>query len=104
MFFLFNIIIAIGLGIVLGILKAATNIDLTFLGGLYSLALFCPGIAVGVRRLHDSDRTGLWMLIAFVPFLGAIALLVLVCMEGTAADNRFGPSPIKAISDTGGRF
>lgn len=97
MFFLFNIIIAFGLGIVFGILKGMANIDLLWISNIYSLAVLCPGIAVGVRRLHDIDKSGWWLLLAFIPFLGAIALIVMYCMDSTPGDNRFGPNP-KAIT------
>jgi len=60
---------------------------------LYSLAVFIPNLAVAVRRLHDSDRSGWWILIAFVPLIGAIWLLVLDLIDGTPGPNRFGPDP-----------
>jgi uncharacterized membrane protein YhaH (DUF805 family) len=43
-----------------------------------------------VRRLHDSDRSGFWYFIAFVPFIGGIWLLILLCMGSTPGPNRFG--------------
>nr|WP_302052016.1 DUF805 domain-containing protein [Hymenobacter sp. BRD128] len=64
--------------------------------GLYSLALLIPSLAVGVRRLHDVGKSGFFMLIAFVPLVGAIWLLVLFCTEGTRGDNEYGPDP-KAV-------
>jgi uncharacterized membrane protein YhaH (DUF805 family) len=54
---------------------------------------FIPGLAVLVRRLHDIDRSGWWMLISLVPVIGGIWLLVLLCSEGTYGPNRFGPGP-----------
>jgi uncharacterized membrane protein YhaH (DUF805 family) len=57
------------------------------------LGLVIPSIAAGVRRLHDTDRSGWWWLIAFVPLVGAIVLLVFFVLEGTKGDNRFGPDP-----------
>ena len=71
MFFLFNIIIAILLAVIEGIVGSPGIV-----GMLYSLAVLIPGIAVSVRRLHDTDRSGWWMLIALVPLIGAIVLLV----------------------------
>lgn len=61
--------------------------------GLYTLAVFLPSLAVGVRRLHDTDRSGWWMLISLVPFIGSIVLLVFMLLEGTLGQNRYGPSP-----------
>jgi uncharacterized membrane protein YhaH (DUF805 family) len=65
------------------------------ISGLASLALLLPSIAVGVRRLHDLDRTGWWLLIAFTG-IGVILLLVWDCMKGTSGPNRFGPDPLPA--------
>lgn len=61
---------------------------------LISLALFLPGWAVGIRRLHDIDRTGWWMLIAFT-IVGLILLFVWACIKGTSGQNRFGPDPLE---------
>jgi uncharacterized membrane protein YhaH (DUF805 family) len=66
-------------------------------GGVISLianlALLLPSLAVGVRRLHDTDRSGWWLLIALIPLVGFIVLLVFFVQDGTPAPNRFGPSP-----------
>jgi len=100
MFFLFNILISIGLTIIdsiTGTLSEAGGIGL--LSGLYSLAVLVPGIAVTVRRLHDTERSGLWILIILLPLIGAIVLLVFMCLDGTPADNRFGPSPKATVPD-----
>ncbi|MEN8374795.1 MAG: DUF805 domain-containing protein [Gemmatimonadota bacterium] len=61
--------------------------------GLFSLAMFVPLLSVSVRRLHDTGRSGLWLLILFVPILGALAILVLALLDGQPGDNRFGPNP-----------
>jgi uncharacterized membrane protein YhaH (DUF805 family) len=58
--------------------------------GLSILALLLPGLAVTVRRLHDTDRSGWWILLGFIPF-GGIVLLVFYCLRGTEGPNRFGP-------------
>ncbi len=63
---------------------------------IVALALIIPSIAVGVRRLHDTDRSGFWLLIVFVPLIGGVALLVWFCFRGAAGDNRFGPEPQSA--------
>jgi uncharacterized membrane protein YhaH (DUF805 family) len=62
---------------------------------LVNLALFLPGLAVSVRRLHDLDRTGWWLLLIFT-VIGIIVLLVWDCMRGTVGPNRFGPDPLAA--------
>jgi uncharacterized membrane protein YhaH (DUF805 family) len=61
---------------------------------IWSLANLLPGIAVGVRRLHDTDRSGWWLLISFIPLIGAIVLLVFFCTKGTTGPNRFGHDPL----------
>jgi uncharacterized membrane protein YhaH (DUF805 family) len=60
---------------------------------LYSLAVLLPGIGVTIRRLHDSGRSGWWLLLVFVPFLGWIALLVFYILESEPGDNAYGPNP-----------
>jgi uncharacterized membrane protein YhaH (DUF805 family) len=64
---------------------------------LVNLALFLPGLAVSVRRLHDLDRTGWWLLLIFT-VIGIIVLLVWDCMRGTVGPNRFGPDPLVATA------
>jgi uncharacterized membrane protein YhaH (DUF805 family) len=63
------------------------------LSTLSALALFLPGLAVSVRRLHDIDRTGWWLLIALTG-IGLIVLLVFDCIRGTIGTNRFGQDPL----------
>lgn len=88
MFWLINFGIAIALTIIESILGFPG-----VLSGLYNLAVLLPSIAVGMRRLHDTDRSGWWLLIALVPFVGAIVLLIFFCLEGTSGDNQYGPDP-----------
>lgn len=57
------------------------------------LGLFIPSLAVSFRRLHDTNRSAWWLLIAFIPFLGALVLLIFMVLDGTPGDNRFGPDP-----------
>jgi uncharacterized membrane protein YhaH (DUF805 family) len=68
-------------------------VGLGFVGMVVSLALLLPSIAVAIRRLHDLDRTGWWLLLAFTG-IGAIVLLVWDCMKGTTGPNRFGTDPL----------
>jgi uncharacterized membrane protein YhaH (DUF805 family) len=86
---LFNILVSIVSGLVDGLF------GLGFISAITSLALLLPSIAVGVRRLHDIDRTGWWLLIAFTG-IGAIVLIVFDCIKGTAGPNRFGADPLAA--------
>ncbi len=61
---------------------------------LFSLAVIIPGIAIGVRRLHDLDRTGWWLFLGLIPLVGAIILIVWFCTQGTQGANRFGQDPL----------
>lgn len=61
------------------------------------LALALPTIAVTVRRLHDTDRSGWWFLIALIPLVGPIVLLVFCVMDSTPGPNQYGPSPKHAF-------
>jgi uncharacterized membrane protein YhaH (DUF805 family) len=58
------------------------------------LGLFLPSLAVLIRRLQDTDRSGYWFLIAFLPYVGGLILLVFCVLRGTDGDNRFGPDPL----------
>lgn len=93
MFFLFNIIVAFVLGLIEGIVGSPGLIGL-----FYSLAVLIPGIAVSVRRLHDTDRSGWWLLIAFVPLLGAIVLLVFMVQDSVPGQNQYGANPKEATA------
>lgn len=93
-FFLFYILIFIGLSIIDGITGSFSGeTGMGFLGGLMSLALLVPSIAVGVRRLHDTGRSGWWLLIAFIPLIGAIVLVVFTVQDSEAGTNAYGPNP-----------
>ena len=63
---------------------------------LYALAVFVPAFAVSVRRLHDVGKSGWFLLIFLIPFVGAIWLLVLACTAGDAGKNAYGANPKKA--------
>lgn len=62
------------------------------LTGLYSLAVILPALALTVRRLHDVGKSGWWILISFVPFVGSIILLVFECLDSDE-DNKYGLNP-----------
>lgn len=65
-----------------------------WLGGVFCLTVLVPLIAVTVRRLHDTNRSGWWMLIWLVPWIGQIVMIVFMIIGGTRGPNRFGPDPI----------
>ncbi|PRA64892.1 hypothetical protein CQ065_12080 [Pseudomonas sp. MYb187] len=81
MFFLINLLVAMGIGFFEGLL-GSSGITST----LYSFAMLIPGITVGIRRMHDTDHRGWWLL---VPFVNIIFLV----MDSTPGPNRFGPNP-----------
>lgn len=66
--------------------------------GLFGLATFLPSLAVAIRRLHDLDRTGWWVLLGLIPLVGWIILIIWYCTKGTAGPNRFGPDPLGAVT------
>jgi uncharacterized membrane protein YhaH (DUF805 family) len=98
-FVLFNIIVSIVLGAIDGLLGfRGSGMDAGLLSGLYGLAVLIPSLAVTVRRLHDIDRSGWWILIALVPLIGVIVLVVFALLEGTPGTNRYGPNPKEATA------
>lgn len=93
MFFLFNIIISIVLGVVDTVADTTVDPGIGIIGAVYSLAVLIPGIAVSVRRLHDTDRGGLWLLVAFIPCVGVFILLYFMAQAGKPGSNQYGPNP-----------
>ena len=87
-FLLVNVIVAFLLGVVDGL----TGIGI--LSPLYSLVVLLPGIAVAIRRLHDIDYSGWYVLLGLVPVVGGLILLFLFTRPGTAGANRFGADPL----------
>jgi uncharacterized membrane protein YhaH (DUF805 family) len=64
-------------------------------GLLAAVALLVPSLAVSVRRLHDTDRSAWWLLIAIVPLVGAVMLLVWFCTRGSDGSNNYGSDPLR---------
>lgn len=152
MWILFTVIVAIVLGFIDGMLGFrfgpssstyyssggaagfSTFSSIGILGALWSLATLIPNIAVAMRRLHDTDRTGWWLLLPVIPYIiglaimlsaaatqnlgmiaiggiftlialiGAIVLLVFYCLPGTTGPNRFGPDPIGGAANLSQTF
>ena len=71
------------------------EVSYIFLG--ITLFTLIPAISAGVRRLHDTNRSGFFLLISFIPFIGGLILLFFLIPEGTKGKNRFGPNPLKKI-------
>ena len=95
MFLLGVIIAAIILGIVEGILGLSGMVGGVYgpLTTLFLLAIIIPSIAVQVRRFHDQDKSGWFVLLSLIPFVGGLIVLVFMFLEGTKGPNRFGPDP-----------
>ena len=66
---------------------------LQLLAAIFSLGAFIPSLAVSCRRLHDTDRSGWWFLIALIPLIGGLVLFVFFVQDSQPGENRFGPSP-----------
>ncbi len=94
-FFLANVIVSFVLGFIDGTLGLYAG-GVGTLGGLWTLAILIPSIAIGMRRLHDIDKSGWWLLIAFIPLVGVIWLIVLFCQPGKRADTQFGGPDVGA--------
>ena len=62
----------------------------TGLSTVISLLVLLPSLGLTVRRLHDIDFNGWWILIGFIPFIGSIVLIIFACLPGTEGENRFG--------------
>jgi uncharacterized membrane protein YhaH (DUF805 family) len=98
-FTLFNIVIIIPLTLIdmmTGTFSNEANMGL--FSGVFILAILIPSIAVSIRRLHDTNRTGWWMLISFIPILGPIVLLIFLVQDSQIGDNRYGPNPKEEIA------
>ncbi len=103
MFALLQLIVIFAIAIIGGILGAFSpdaSGGMSFGGGLmfglfglYALAIIVPSIAVQVRRFHDQDKSGWFVLLGFIPYIGGIVVLVFMCLDGTKGKNRFGDDP-----------
>lgn len=88
-FVLANILVSIALQAIAGASDA-----LGILSIIWSLGLLIPGLAVAIRRLHDTNRSGWWLLISLVPLVGVIVLIVFLATEGDPGANQYGnPDP-----------
>ncbi|MEW2257540.1 DUF805 domain-containing protein [Streptomyces sp. NPDC047869] len=93
LFTLFAYLIYIVLG---GIGAATKTLALLAVAGIVVLALLLPAWGVTVRRLHDTGRSGWWILFGIVPLAGPITLLVFTCLDSEAGANKYGPNPKEA--------
>lgn len=89
-FALFTVLIGLGASVVEAVLLNGTPV----LSTIANLAFFLPGISVGVRRMHDGDRSGWWLWLFLLPLVGWVILLVWLVTKGNHGPNRFGPDPL----------
>ena len=94
-FALFYIIVSV-IAVSIDLLVLQSTVTIVYY--IVAVCLLLPTLAVTVRRLHDTDRSGWWVLIAFVPLVGPILLLVWYCTRGTDQANRFGAAPLGLTS------
>ena len=99
-FWLFVLFVVLG-GLILGVIDGVVGVeqgDPVSLGNAFGLLTFLPGLAVAVRRLHDTNRSGWWYLISFT-IIGYIPLLYWWCVKGEEGENRFGLEPRASTQD-----
>lgn len=96
MFALMNFLISILISIVGGLIGKSDGLIAVSLSGVYTLFIFLPSLAVTVRRLHDTNKTGWWILIGLVPFIGALVLLIFMVIDSDPDTNAYGPNPKQA--------
>lgn len=95
---------AVIVGIVAGIIDTALGLRLGeagtvgIIGTVLNVAMLLPGLGVSVRRLHDGNRSGWWLLVAFVPIVGAFLLIYWFVQRGTVGSNNFGPDPLEDLA------
>lgn len=94
-FYLFTVIVAIAISVVEGIFGSPdVAVGVGLISVIWTLAIILPILGLMVRRLHDANHTGWWILIAFIPLIGAIVLIVFWATAGTQGDNKYGsPAP-----------
>lgn len=99
-FLLVHILVSMGLGVVDAFLLDPPFPvgDQGVLNGLYSLATILPSLAVAVRRLHDTGRTGWWLLIGLIPAVGLLVLLVFFVIDSEPNENSYGPNPKSEVA------
>lgn len=96
MFALVNFVICVALaiaGMVMLVKSQNSALIMDAVFGVYLLLILLPSLAVTVRRLHDTGRSGWWFWIQLVPFVGPIVLFVFTVLDGTPGTNAYGPSP-----------
>lgn len=98
-FVLYNTIVSVVFFVLAGVI-GSVNLDLALVLTItYIGAVFFPKLSVSVRRLHDLDLSGWWVLVSFVPIIGALGLLLWMVQDGTPGANSHGPDPKEPPGD-----
>jgi len=92
-FILFTALVSVVASTIDAVLGTMTQTGLGLIGTVVSLALLLPSLAVTVRRLHDTDRSGWWVLAFLIPIAGFVLWLVFMLSDSNPQPNRWGPSP-----------
>jgi uncharacterized membrane protein YhaH (DUF805 family) len=90
--FLFGVLVGIGASIIDAIIGSFGVVS-----GLAALALLLPNLSVAIRRLHDTDHTGWWVLIGLIPIIGFIVLLIFYLRQSDPGENQYGPPPAEGV-------
>ncbi|QGQ27077.1 DUF805 domain-containing protein [Gimesia benthica] len=93
MFALMNFLISILISIVGAVIGDTDGLIAVSLSGVYALFIFIPSLAVTVRRLHDTNKSGWWILISLVPLIGGLVLLIFMVIDSDPNENAYGPNP-----------
>jgi len=91
--FLFGVLVAIGANIIDAIIGTWGVVN-----GLAALALLLPNLSVAIRRLHDTDHSGWWVLIGLIPIIGFIVLLIFYLRQSDPGENKYGPPPAAGVA------
>ena len=100
MFFLFNFIFSLVASLLDLVIFGMTLGEFSPLSIVYAVAVFVPGLAVAVRRLHDIGKSGWYVLVNLIPIAGPIWFLVLTCLDSQPGDNKYGPNPKEESDDS----
>lgn len=95
-FVLFYLLIAIPLTIVDAMVFGMSESGIGILSAIFMLGMLIPSIAVAIRRLHDTNRSGWWVLVSLIPFVGPFILLYFMIKAGDSGSNNYGDDPIAA--------
>ncbi|GHC89134.1 membrane protein [Novosphingobium pokkalii] len=106
-YWMFHVLLIAQIALIMGLIVAFAPRDggalpwshpvtllLTLLAMIAAVGWFWAGLALSVRRFHDQDKSGWYVLLGAIPYVGGLITLVFMCLPGTAGPNRFGPDPI----------